>query len=62
MQALANHKNICNDKWLSGLVDAMDEVEVQRADDICRASFVPAALILQLHRRAASLPRFNAAA
>ena len=62
MQALANQKNICNDKWLSALVDAMDEVETERADDICRASLVPAALMAQLQRRAATLPRFNVAA
>ena len=36
MRAGLNDKNICNDKWLSALVDAMDEVEAQRADDICR--------------------------
>jgi len=62
MQELANHKNICNDKWLSGLVDAMDEVETERADDICRVSFVPAALMVQLHRRPAPQSRFNVAA
>jgi len=62
MQALANHKNICNDKWLSGLVDAMDEVESERADDICRVSSIPAALMVQLHRRATVHPHFNVAA
>ena len=62
MQALANHKNVCNDKWLSALVDAMDEVETERADDICRANVIPAALMAQLQRRAAPRPRFNVAA
>ena len=36
MRAVLNDKNICNDKWLSALVDAMDEVEAERAEDICR--------------------------
>ena len=58
----AHDKNLCNDKWLSGLVDAMDEVEADRADDVCRVSVVPAGLIAQLQRRAAVRPRFNVAA
>ena len=62
MQALANDKNFCNDKWLSGLVDAMDEVEAERADDICRVIAVPAGLIAQLQRRPLAQPRFNVAA
>ena len=62
MQALSDDKNICNDKWLSALVDAMDEVEAERADDICRAIVVPAGLIAQLQRRAAVQPRFKVAA
>lgn len=62
MQALANHKNRCNDKWLSALVDVMDEVEAERADDICRAIVVPAGLMAQLQRRPVTRPRFNVAA
>jgi hypothetical protein len=62
MQRLANDKNLCNDKWLSGLVDAMDEVEAERADDICRVSVVPAALMVQLHRRPTRRPAFKVAA
>jgi hypothetical protein len=62
MQALANHKNICNDKWLVALVDAMDDVETGRADDICRVYAVPAALMAQLQRRAPARPHFNVAA
>jgi hypothetical protein len=62
MQALANDKNLCNDNWLSALVDAMDEVEAERADDICRAIVVPAGLMAQLQRRPAAPPRFNIAA
>ena len=62
MQALANDKNICNDKWLSALVDVMDEVEADRADDVCRVSLVPAGLIAQLQRSMAAAPRFNVAA
>ena len=63
MQALANDKNICNDKWLSALVDAMDEVEAVRADDICRAIVVPAGLMAQLHAPShCAQPRFNVAA
>ena len=62
MQTLASQKNICNDKWLAALVDVMDEVEADRADDICRVNVVPAALMAQLQRRAAPPPRFNVAA
>lgn len=62
MQALANRKNICNDKWLAALVDAMDEVEAERADEICRVEFVPAALVAQLQRRTVTRPHFNVAA
>jgi len=62
MQALANDKNIRNDNWLSALVDAMDEVEAGRADDICRAVVVPAGLMAQLQRHSLAQPRFNVAA
>ena len=62
MQALANDKNIRNDNWLSALVDAMDEVEAERADDICRAVVVPAGLMAQLQRHSLAQPRFNVAA
>jgi hypothetical protein len=62
MQTLASRKNICSDKWLAGLVDAMDEVEAERADDICRVYVVPAALLAQLQRRAPTRPHFNIAA
>ena len=62
MQALANQKNICNDKWLAALVEAMDEVDAERADDICRVNSVPAALMAQLQRRTPALPHFNVAA
>jgi len=62
MQALANDKNICNDKWLSALVDAMDEVEADRGDDVCRVSFVPAGLIAQLQRPMVDALRFKVAA
>jgi hypothetical protein len=64
MRVLSNDKNICNDKWLAGLVDAMDEVEAERAEDVCRASYVPAGLIAQLYGRTADprrvfTPRFE---
>lgn len=49
MRAGLNDKNLCNDKWLAALVDAMDEVEAERADDVCRAVFVPAGLMAQLY-------------
>jgi len=62
MQALANDKNIRNDNWLSALVDAMDEVEAGRADDICRAVVVPAGLMAQLQRHSLAQPRFNVVA
>jgi hypothetical protein len=52
MRALLNDKNLCNDRWLAALVDAMDEIEADRADDICRASNVPAGLVAQLYGRA----------
>jgi hypothetical protein len=52
MHASLNDKNLCNDKWLAGLVDAMDEAESLAADDFCRASDVPAGLIAQLFGRA----------
>ena len=48
MRAVSNEKNLRNDKWLSALVDAMDEVESLRADDICRGAYVPAGLMAQL--------------
>lgn len=49
MRAIGNDENICNDKWLSALVNAMDEVESLRADDICRSAYVPEGLLAQLH-------------
>jgi hypothetical protein len=49
MRASWNDKNLCNDKWLTGLVDALDEVQAQRADDICRGASVPAGLLAQLY-------------
>ena len=66
MYALAGNENICNDKWLASLVDAMDEVEAARADDICRAGGVPAGLLAQLDGRdfaaaSATAPRFELA-
>jgi hypothetical protein len=51
MQVTANDKNLCNDKWLAALVDAMDEVESLRADDVCRSTFAPAGLMAQLRGR-----------
>jgi hypothetical protein len=48
MHASLHDKNLCNDKWLSSLVDAMDEVESLRTDDICRGAYVPAGLMAQL--------------
>ena len=43
-----HEKNMCNDRWLAGLVDAMDEVESLRLDDFCRSADVPAGLLAQL--------------
>jgi hypothetical protein len=51
MDLLAVEKNICNDKWLYGLVDAMEEVSGMRSDDICRSAVAPRALIAQLRQR-----------
>ena len=48
MRALTNDQNLCNDKWLWSLVDAMDEVESLRLDDFCRSADVPAGLMAQL--------------
>lgn len=48
MRALVNDKSVCNDKWLASLVDAMDEVEAERSEDICRATYAPAGLMAQL--------------
>jgi hypothetical protein len=53
MYASFHNKIMCNDKWLSGLVDAMDDVESLRADDICRSSDVPNGLLAQFYGRAA---------
>lgn len=50
MDLLAVEKNICNDKWLHGLVDAMEEVSETRSDDICRSVVAPCALITQLRQ------------
>lgn len=61
MRALMNDKNLCNDKWLSSLVDAMDEVESLRADDICRSVDVPAGLMAQLVSSAGRAPRISPA-
>jgi hypothetical protein len=66
MRALSSDENLCNDKWLAALVDAMDEVEAERAEDICRGSYVPAGLMDQLYGRTASprrtvSPRFEVA-
>lgn len=52
MQTFENDKNPCNDRWLAALVDAMDEIESLRADDICRSVRIPAGLIEQLSARA----------
>jgi hypothetical protein len=52
MQTANNDKNLCNDRWLAALVDAMDEVESLRSDDICRSVRAPAGLLAQLSRRA----------
>jgi hypothetical protein len=64
MRAGLNDKNLCNDRWLAALVDAMDEVEAERAEDICRAAYVPAGLMDQLYGRTVSprrvfAPRFE---
>ena len=64
MRAPSNDKNLCNDKWLSGLVDAFDEVESERSEDICRGSYAPAGLMAQLYGRTAEprrvfAPRFE---
>ena len=55
MYASFHGKNMCNDRWLAGLVDAMDEVESLRADDFCRSADVPARLLAQLHGRPANV-------
>jgi hypothetical protein len=57
MRAFLNDKNLCNDKWLVGLVDAMDEVESLRPDDICRSAYVPAGLMAQLYGRTPQISR-----
>jgi len=38
--------------WLAALVDAMDEVESLRTDDICRGAYAPAGFLAQLNRHA----------
>jgi len=48
MQTSINDKKLCNDRWLAALVDAMDEVEALRSDDVCRKSRVPDRLRAQL--------------
>ena len=60
MRAVSNEKNVRNDKWLSSLVDAMDEVESLRADDICRGAYVPAGLMAQLASTAGPSPQMAA--
>jgi hypothetical protein len=62
MRAFLNDKNLCNDKWLSALVDAMDDVEELRADEICRGISVPAGLIAQLHGHASTASHSRRAA
>lgn len=63
MDLLAVDKNICNDKWLYGLVDAMEEVSEMRSDDICRSAVASRALIAQLRqRRPATEPAVRIAA
>ena len=57
MRAVSNAKNFRNDKWLSALVDAMDEVELLRADDFCRGAYIPAGLMAQLASNASRSPR-----
>jgi hypothetical protein len=52
MQTSTNDKNLCNDMWLAALVDAMDEVESLRTDDICRGAYAPAGFLAQLNRHA----------
>jgi hypothetical protein len=44
-------KNASNDKWLSGLVDAMEEVSLMRSEDMCRSAVAPRALVSQLSQR-----------
>ncbi|ETR75931.1 hypothetical protein X566_20660 [Afipia sp. P52-10] len=51
MDACVIREISCNDKWLQGLVNAMEEVAWLRADDICRSTRAPAALMSQLQRR-----------
>ena len=60
MRAVSNEKNPRHDKWLSALVDAMDEVESLRADDFCRGSYVPAGLMAQLASNGGRSPRMTA--
>lgn len=55
MRAFPNKQNLCNDKWLSALVDAMEEAEALRADDVCRGADVPARLMTQLRGRRSSV-------
>ena len=62
MRVFLEDKNICRDKWLLALVDAMDDVEELRADDICRGVYVPAGLMAQLHGHAATAIRSHRAA
>ena len=61
MHASLNDKNLCNDKWLAALVDTMDEVESLQADDFCRAAYVPAGLMAQLHGRMPKISRTSRA-
>jgi hypothetical protein len=57
MQTPVNDKNLCNDRWLAALVDAMDEVESLAADDFCCSTAIPAGLLAQLNRRAGAPER-----
>jgi hypothetical protein len=61
MDASFHDKNMCNDRWLSGLVDAMDEVESLAADDFCRSADVPAILLAQLYGRPLTNRQLSAA-
>ena len=60
MRAVSNEKNHRDDKWLSALVDAMDEVGSLRPDDICRGAYVPAGLTAQLASNVGRLQRVTA--
>lgn len=50
MNLLTSEDYSSNDKWLSGLVNAMEEVSLMRSDDICRSVAAPRALLKQLNQ------------